>query len=420
MTSVPNLLQRLNGNSRFFLCLFLAAGLGFSSCSRKVFTGKGRQKEKEKEEVKEEPEVEKDKGPFKREAPVLSLLLPFRLDQVDPGSANSLESLRKSEVALDFYQGFRMGLDSLSAMGASFKLQVYDTRDENTTISRLTMKPELAESELIVGPVFPSGMNIIGRFAQNHQVYFISPLAPRIAVEDNAYQIVATAPMEMHTNKAAGFIAGRLRPSSVLVLSTANAEESKYIGSFMKQMREKSSSLQVTEIDVGSFGSNISSLKEYLHEGQNVLVVPSLSSTFWKILFSYLDMQPGSYQFSIIAHPELPEVENIDMVKAEKYQVYLTSSGGMPPKAESSGFYHAYEQKYGLPPSAYAAKGFDLAMYFGTALWNQGQELTEAIKEPYSGYHNEFDFSQTPDGYINRGVKVLKAHNYEFSEVEQE
>src|SRR5690606_39379053 len=95
-----------------------------------------------------------------------------------------------------FYQSFKMGLDSLSGQGASFKLQVYDTRDESTTISRLTMKPELAESKLIVGPIFPSGIGIIGRYAQNHGIHYVSPLLPRVAVENNPFQIVATARSE--------------------------------------------------------------------------------------------------------------------------------------------------------------------------------------------------------------------------------
>lgn len=419
MTSVPNLLRPLSGNRRSILWLCLAALLGFSSCSRKIFTGKDREREKEQEEeVATEPDVDKDKGPFKREAPVVSLLLPFRLQEIDPQSAGSLNSFRRSELALDFYQGFRMGLDSLSAMGASFRLQVYDTRDENTAISRLVMKPELAESELIVGPVFPSGMSIIGRYAQSHGIYFVSPLLPRVGVEANPYQIVATAPVEMHAGKAVEFIEGELRPSSVLVISTANADESKYIRSFMKQARERASSLNVKEVDVGSYGSNISSLNEYLRDGLNVLVVPSQSSTFWKILFSYLDMQSGSRRIAIIAHPEFPELENINMRKAEKYQVYVTSSGARAPVPASSGFYDAYQRKYGLPPSAYAAKGFDLAMYFGAALWNEDDALPDAIKERYSGYQNEFDFVQTPDGYINKGLSVLKAQNYEF--VEQE
>src|SRR3546814_8893732 len=61
MTSVPNLLQQLSGNNRRILWLCLAAVMGFSSCSRTIFTGKSdREKEREKDTgVVTEPEVEK-------------------------------------------------------------------------------------------------------------------------------------------------------------------------------------------------------------------------------------------------------------------------------------------------------------------------------------------------------------------------
>src|SRR3546814_20511147 len=97
-----------------------------------------------------------------------------------------------------------MGLDSLTTMGASFKLQVYDTRDENTAISRVMMKPELAESKLIVGPVFPTGMDIVGRYSRSREIYFVSPLLPRVSLKGNPWQIVATAPVEMHAGKEIG------------------------------------------------------------------------------------------------------------------------------------------------------------------------------------------------------------------------
>ncbi|HYH55972.1 MAG TPA: hypothetical protein VD772_05135, partial [Anseongella sp.] len=264
----------------------------------------------------------------------------------------------------------------------------------------------------------PSGMNIIGRYAQNHQIYFVSPLAPRVGVENNTYQIVATAPVEMHTSRAAEFIGARLRPSSVVVVSTADDDESKYISSFMKQMQAQAPSVPVKEVDVGSYGSNIAVLKEHLQAGrQNVLVVPSQRPTFWKILFAYLDMLPDSYRYTILAHPGFAGAENIDMVKAEKYNVYVTSSGSAAHRQQAgSGFYRSYRQKYGVPPSEYAAKGFDVAMYFGSALWNGRKNIAGELGKHYSGYQNEFEFVQTPSGFINKGVKILKVQDYEFVE----
>src|SRR3546814_7492566 len=104
----------------------------------------------------------------------------------------------------------------------------------------------------------------------------------------------------MHSGKAAEFISEDLRSSSVLVISTANADDSKYISAFMKQIRTQGSSVPAREIDVGSFGSDISSLDDFFHHGLNVLVVRSKSSIFWRILLSYLYMKGDSRRFEFI------------------------------------------------------------------------------------------------------------------------
>src|SRR3546814_17628867 len=106
----------------------------------------------------------------------------------------------------------------------------------------------------------------------------------------------------------------------------------------MKQRRTQCSSVPAREIAVVSVGSDISRLDVFLHPGLNVLLVPTQSSAFWKILFSYLDMKGDSRRFAIIAHPEFSELEDIDMQKAEKYQVHITSYGGNDP-APASEFY---------------------------------------------------------------------------------
>src|SRR3546814_15147879 len=111
-------------------------------------------------------------------------------------------------------------------------------------------------------------------------------------------------------------------------------------------------------------------------------------------------MKGYSRRFAIITHPEFSELEDIDMQKAEKYQVHITSSGGNDP-APASEFYKRYHREFGIPPSAYAVTGFDMAMYFGAALWNKDEELSEAIRTQYMSFRNELDFVQNPE--IGRG-----------------
>ncbi len=128
MISVRNRLQPLSGN-RWLLLLLLAIALIAAACSPKLrpVTVAPVKKEPEKPVVKTQPvkEPEKPAGP---KVSTISLLLPFDLDHLAPGSPYTTVSLREADIALDYYRGFKLALDSLTAQGYNFKLLVYDTR----------------------------------------------------------------------------------------------------------------------------------------------------------------------------------------------------------------------------------------------------------------------------------------------------
>ncbi len=106
----------------------------------------------------------------------ISLLIPFKLNQLNLQTATKAE-IEKSSMALDFYQGIILGIDSAAATGLDFKLNVFDTRDENSQIETLVKKETLKNSNLIIGPVFPEGVKYISKYAIANDLAIVSPLA---------------------------------------------------------------------------------------------------------------------------------------------------------------------------------------------------------------------------------------------------
>jgi len=88
----------------------------------------------------------------------IAMLLPFGLDHLAPGETYTSESLREADISLAYYRGFKMGLDSLTAQGYNYKLQIYDTRGDKAMTHSLAFNPSVRTSDLIVGPVFPDDM----------------------------------------------------------------------------------------------------------------------------------------------------------------------------------------------------------------------------------------------------------------------
>jgi hypothetical protein len=63
--------------------------------------------------------------------------------------------LAKADLAVEYYQGFKLALDSLTAGNRNFKLQVFDTRDATAQAHNLALNTKVRTSALIVGPVYP-------------------------------------------------------------------------------------------------------------------------------------------------------------------------------------------------------------------------------------------------------------------------
>src|SRR3546814_275839 len=125
----------------------------------------------EKEETREKPE-EEEVVDFNQ----IALLLPFELEKANP-HAPSAADIKRSALALDFYQGFKTGLDALSAEGANFKLNVLDTRDDAGENARIAKLGEVQDAALVVGPIYPKEIQVFGFNAQLDYALQISPLA---------------------------------------------------------------------------------------------------------------------------------------------------------------------------------------------------------------------------------------------------
>src|SRR5690606_28692327 len=60
----------------------------------------------------------------------VALVLPFQLEQIST-SAIMEKDVKRSALALDFYQGFQLGLEESSKNGKDFALHVLDSRDND-------------------------------------------------------------------------------------------------------------------------------------------------------------------------------------------------------------------------------------------------------------------------------------------------
>src|SRR5690606_1807542 len=174
---------RYTGRSLFFT-LILGAILVVSSCSPKttgvlrnpdVYGGNvGRDSTKEK--VEEPDEIEEEEKKSDAQFNQIALLLPFQLQMIS-GQDLDEEDVKRSALALDFYQGFHLGVEEASKNSGDFRIKVIDSEDNEMKTVSLAATPDIQEASLIAGPVYPREIQSFARGNKNNKVLQINPLA---------------------------------------------------------------------------------------------------------------------------------------------------------------------------------------------------------------------------------------------------
>ena len=200
MILVPNHLRLLSGNNfTIIICsLFL-----LSACSPKVAPVKtgGKQIPAEKEKPKQSPIVKKELDHS------IVLLLPFDLNMINLKTA-TIKEIGKADLAIDFYQGFKLAIDSLSKNGHNFKLQVFDTQDQETRVVNLASATSVRENDIIIGPVFPDAISAFSEFFDmGSNKLQVSPLAASVPSQfKNPNLVTVNNTIDQHGWKIADYI----------------------------------------------------------------------------------------------------------------------------------------------------------------------------------------------------------------------
>ena len=116
-----------------------------------------------------------------------AIILPFMLDK------DSITSDQAKMV--EFYEGALLALDSLKGEGVSIDLHVYDSGDNDTSISPILSSPEMRKMNIIFGPVYSRHISEATAFADTTGIRVVIPFDRNVdAVFNNPYVYQVNTP----------------------------------------------------------------------------------------------------------------------------------------------------------------------------------------------------------------------------------
>ena len=179
----------------------------------------------------------------------ISLMLPFKLNQLNLKTATKAQ-VENADMAIDFYQGVKMGVDSASNMGLNFKLNVFDSRDDNTHLATVLKKDALKQSNLIIGPVFPDGVNYVTNFALANDMPIVSPLAASKPSDFNNPNLISIVNnIDQHGARIADYIANKYSSEQAIVvlINPKKTADEQFANPIKQRFKEKHPSYIIQE-----------------------------------------------------------------------------------------------------------------------------------------------------------------------------
>ena len=404
----------MNFRNGYYILVFFILVLG--ACSPKIRTPKTQTT---KPIEKEKPE-EKKKAVKKFTQASVSLLAPFKLDELNLKTATKAD-VEKSAMPIDFYQGFKLGLDSAAASGLNFKLNVFDTQDDNAHISVLYKNERFKQSNLIVGPVFPDGQKFISAYSKENNIPVVSPLAASSPAEFNNPNLISIVNnIDLHGQKIATYIAKNYNPANtiVVIINPKKTEDEAFASPIRSYLHGKTKFTVQEYASVYTFETKMIKGKQYavvVSSSDRAFVVPTIDK-----LFKLKNLPAGGYNISLFGNPNWVK-QNYPTEKVQALNTVISSSYKIDYKSASViSFIKKYRRQFGFEPGEYAYKGFDIGLYFGKLLDQHGEEYLNYItKENYKGLHNNFSFIHDEKlGYINTSLMLLKYKNFALNIVE--
>ncbi len=356
----------------------------------------------------------------------VAFLLPFHSEETEGMTIEKLlrgeeQFSNKTNIALQFYEGALMALDSLKKENLNAKIFVYDIDDDSLSIIKLLKKPEIAEMDLIIGPLYASSFVPIAKFAKEHAIPIVSPfIQVNKILFDNPFVCKVTSSNTLQVIQMANFVVDTFHTQNIILVNSGNKKEEDLCATFKKTAKETAKNKMYVMYDSVKEAKGLAGIKQYLHPTKtNVIILPSNNQSYVTEFLNTLNSLQEDRKIIVFGLQSWMTYDNLDFDYLNKLSLHIVSNTYINyNEVQTKKFVSKFRDSYKTNPDIYAFSGYDLTYYFISLLQKQGKGfLNEIDYNEYRGIITTLQFiksATSKSGYENKFVYMLKYQNYEL------
>ncbi len=370
----------------------------------------------------------------------ISLLLPLLADKLDLDSADIANGVSEPDRLtsrqrnfIDFYQGFLLSVDSLKRKGISINLSVFNTSKDPVESKKILKEKGLKESDLIIGPVYPELLEPFANYARENRINIISPLSQNDALlKGNPYYFQISPALDVQFDEFASKV-DFCEDKNLMVVYEDDSLKKDIANVYKEHIRkrinqcENSESIHFKEMKYKP-GGITAEIKEKLNQSmsaqkENVFIIPSESEAFVSDFLSQLFALTTYYNYKVKVYgfPRWQKFKNIPIEYFYRLNVQIFTPYFVDyAKHDVKSFVNDYRHFYRSEPTQYSFQGYDIGLYFLSALMNYGVDFKYCLSNHNVNLlQSNYRFYQqnSVDGFDNKSVFLIK-YTQDFDIVE--
>jgi LysM repeat protein len=285
----------------------------------------------------------------------IALMLPFQRKVFENDSIDKSVLFKRNQltrVAVDFYAGAKMAIDSATQMGIKLDVKVFDTGRETSTTDSIMKFNDFSTTQAIVGPVTDAQLkSVVTRLPSRIPVF-----SPLLNPNFNHASLVNTVPKEEDLqDHLISFIYEHMEDKNIVAFTDKNNA----------QMRQKLSysfpeirfvSLEKEQLARSDIKKQLNKDKEnwFILETNDFSYIESFVSFLFSLKTEAYDIRLLTSSRSNIYGDEIPNAY------LSKLQFTHTSTSKELVSTSSHAFNTKFKNKFGYYPNRFAVRGFDL------------------------------------------------------------
>lgn len=345
----------------------------------------------------------------------LALMMPYQLHKIDVDSVEEAKDIIKDNrllsIVLDFHIGVRMALDSAKQLGISTNLKVLDTRYQPSTTSKLLSDNDFSDYDAVIGPIEEKSFDRVATALRKDKVPVIAALNKPREVYNNVFQ---TVPEDKLLEKAMiDYIKNDSIKKKVVVISdqknrpTAEMLKTEFPGSTLIYSQKSKKTGKDAHFIYPVQLENVFS------PGRTIVFLETDNDAFASSVISMLNgliVDRTEIILVTLDKNRAFEGKDIDNNNLSNLKFHYPSVHKEFDEFKTNGFVKAYKKEYGVSPSKYAARGFDITMDVLLRLATEDnlyEASSDVVETEY--VENKFRYNKSLfGGYVNEAVYVVK------------